>query len=489
LIPSIELNISGKPGPKLEVGATFGTGFCLDPTCHFIATNYHVAVTTQAHKVRREKIIQRHLATRPRDEGATPNYFPNVGVLPYAKKRDLEIFELQHALPHHHGLTFSLDELQVGQQVDIYGYPKGMVNPVRTLTCFPATFKAPTTSGLLAFDYELSGDQPIRVRGASGGIVVDRKTQKIVGILSETTDTLALAVSVQTLAKFVSKVQPFLAQKLFPPVGEVSPVSADLYPKLAPPPDFYGQFKPRRTDGLQHRPQEPHEVNALREGAQLLADSMRDFIAVQGYAWGSGDKDPEVSAAYEVRVIDGVQRFRRYPDGKNELEEIPNPSLRGWVTASDEWSQLPKMIGTEYRLKVRQAPDVDLNDRRMKVFRYYSSVEDNLCPFAPVEDFGLFAVRKTVAVACYGEVWTDEDTNIIRISLHLDLSEKLKAYRGWEGYQVVVTYGRLQRANEPQRLVPRTIFTEGRDKKHAYWCRGLFTNYQVFSAQARLIPN
>ena len=134
---------------------------------------------------------------------------------------------------------------------------------------------------------------------------------------------------------------------------------------------------------------------------------MRDFIAVQGYAWGSEDRDPEVSEAYEVRVIDGVQRFRRYPDGKNELEEMPNPSLRGWVTASDEWSQLPKMVGTEYRLKVQQVPDIVLNNRRMKVFPYYSSVEDNRCPFAPVEDFGFFAVSKTVAVACYGEVWTE----------------------------------------------------------------------------------
>jgi hypothetical protein len=122
------------------------------------------------------------------------------------------------------------------------------------------------------------------------------------------------------------------------------------------------------------------------------------------------------------------------------------------------WSQLPKMVGTEYRLKVQQVPDLVLNNRRMKVFPYYSSVEDNQCPFAPVEDFGFFAVSKTVAVACYGEVWTDEDTNIIRISLHLDLSEKLKKYRdGKEEYQVVLTYAQLERADEPQRLVPGTI--------------------------------
>jgi hypothetical protein len=485
--PSAKLGISGKVGPKLDIEAKFGTGFCLDAGCRFIATNYHVAMTTRSDKIKREKIIQRYFATGPHDEDATANYLPNVGVLPYAKKRDLAIFELRRSLPHYHGLTFSLDELQVGQEVDIYGYPKGIINPIRKLARFPATFKAPTTSGLLAFDYQLSADKPVRIRGASGGIVVDRKTEKILGILSETNETTALAVPVQTLVDFVSKVQPFLAQRIFPTTKDVSPVSADLYPKFAPPPDLYPKFAPRHADGLQHRPDEPYEVSVLRKKAQLLADSMRNFIAVQGFAWGSGDKEPAAQAEYEVRVIDGVQRFRRFPDGKEELEEVPYPRQNGWVLPADQWSKLPTMVGTEFRLKVHQAADIVVNEQRMKVFQYYASVEDNLCPFAPVEDYGFFTISKTVALACYGEVWTDEDTNIIRMSEHLELSDKLKAYRGWEGIQVVLTYGWLKLADEPRRLVPLTIFTEARDKKRVYWCRGTFMNYQVFSSRARIL--
>src|SRR6266478_5752695 len=305
LTPSAKLSIKGKLSPKLGLDAAFGTGFCLDAKCRFIATNYHVAVTTRPDKIKREKIIQRYFATGPHDKGATANYLPNVGVLPYAKKRDLAIFELRRSLPHHHGLTFSLDELQLGQEVDIYGYPRGIINPIRKLARFPATFKAPTTSGLLAFDYQLSADQPIRIRGASGGIVVDRKTEKIVGILSETNETMALAVPVQTLADFVSRAQPFLAHSIFPTTRDVSPVSADLYPKFEPHSDYNAKFIPVRTDGLQHRPEEPAEVRLLRSKAQLLADSMRNFIAVETYAWGSGDKEPAAHAEYEVRVIDG----------------------------------------------------------------------------------------------------------------------------------------------------------------------------------------
>ena len=491
LAPSAKLSIKGKLGPKLGLEAYFGTGFCLDAACRFIATNYHVAVTTRVDKIKREKIIQRYFATGPHDKGATANYVPNVGVLPFAIKRDLAIFELQRPLPHHHGLTFSLDQLQVGQEVDIYGYPTGMINPIRKLARFPATFKAPTTSGLLAFDHQLSAGKPIRIEGASGGIVVDRKTEKIVGILSGrgTDETTALAVPVQTLADFVSKVQPFLAQRIFPTTKDVSPVSADLYPKFVPPPDHYPKFLPRRADGLQHRSEEPYEVSVLRKKAQLLADSMRNFIAVQSFAWGSGNKEPAAQAEYEVRIIDGVQRFRRFPDGKKELEEVPYPRVNGWVNPADEWSKVPNMVGTEFRLKVHQAADVVVNERRMKVFQYYASAEDNLCPFAPVEDFGFFAINKTVAVACYGEVWTDEDANIIRMSQHLELSEKLKAYRGWEDCRVVLTYDWLRRENEPPRLVPLTIFIQARYKKHVYWCRGQFRDYQIFSSSAKILAN
>ena len=473
ITPSVKLGISGKLGAKLDMDANFGTGFCLDAACRFIATNYHVAMTTRAGKIKREKIIQRYLATGPDDEGATANYLPNVGVLAFATKRDLAIFELRRSLPHHHGLTFSLDELEVGQEVDIYGYPKGIIDPIRKLTRFPATFKAPTTSGLLAFDYQLSGDKPIRVRGASGGIVVDRKTEKIVGILSETTEATALAVPVQSLADFVSKVQPFLAQSIFPSTKGISPISADFYPR----------FVPSRADVLQHRPEEPAEVKVLRSKAQLLADSMRNFIAVQSFAWGSGDKMPVAVAAYEVQVLDGYQRFREYPDGKKELQDVPFPPLNNVIVPGGEWSELPQMVGTELQLKIRQAADVVVNDRRMKVFQYQADPEDGVCIFKSVLDFGFFAVNKIAAVACYGEVWTDEDTNILRMSEHYELPGK------WKHYQGVVTYGWLQRMDEIPRLIPLTISTQAEHNKKIYWCRGRFTDYQIFSSRVKIVAN
>ena len=430
VVPITELKFLG-----LAMEEKFGTGFCLDPECRFIATNYHIAMMGQPRKIKGEKVVQRYLATGPDDEAATVNGGPAGDPMKYALCRDLAIFELRHPLPHHRGVAFDLDELQLGQPVDIYAFPKEGINPFRNLLQFHGTFRGETTTGQLAFGYSLSGGKAIHP-GASGGIVVDSNTQRIVGILNAIAkdgEAIALAVPVQSLADFVNKVQPYLAQSLFPSTKGISPLSADLYPKFT---------APVSTGILQHRPEEPAEVTVLRGKAQLLADSMRNFIAVQTFAWGSGASAPSLELAYEVRVLDGYQRFREYPDGKKELRDVPFPPLNTVMVPGGEWSELPEMVGTELRLKIHQAADMEVNGQRIKVFQFWANTEDGVCRWKSNLDFGFFAVNKIATVACYGEVWTDADTNILRISEHYELPGK------WKDFQAVVTYGWLRQAGD-----------------------------------------
>jgi hypothetical protein len=53
VVPITELRLG------LGIEGRFGTGFCLDPTCRFIGTNYHVAKMARPHKIEGEKIAQR----------------------------------------------------------------------------------------------------------------------------------------------------------------------------------------------------------------------------------------------------------------------------------------------------------------------------------------------------------------------------------------------------------------------------------------------
>jgi Trypsin-like peptidase domain len=489
LQPHLRIGSSFVPGippgidPGLQAGAQLGTAFCLDPRCRLLGTNYHVAASARLRKINGQKIIRQYLATGPQDHDATSN--PVAGVpMAFAGSRDLAILELGEPLPHHHGLTFSLDELEHGERVDIYGYPWEGYFRHRKLLRFPATFRGKTASGILIFDYQLDHGKALR-GGASGGIVVDSKSGQIVGILARAGNAIGLeaqAVPVQSLAEFVRKVQPFLAHEIFRSSESVSPLPGDIYSKYAPSADFYSKFVPAYHQGLQHRPAEPEEVALLRTKAQALLDSMQNFIAVQSLAWGSGNQEPSAQTEFEIRVVDHVQRYRWYPDGKKESEEIPRPPLRHWVVPGNDWSELPMMIGTELQLRVHQAQGVDLNKHPMKVFQYDASLEDQACRFARLNDYGFFAHRQERVVSCYGEVWTDEKTNILRISQTMELP------RQWGSYQVVVTYGWLNRAHEPPRLIPVTFYSQLRSPKRVDWCRGQFTDYHEFTVKAKLRP-
>src|SRR5262249_42056054 len=92
----------------------------------------------------------------------------------------------------------------------------------------------------------------------------------------------------------------------------------------------------------------------------------------------------------------------------------------------------------------------------------------------------LFAINKDIDVACYGEVWTDENSNILRMSEHYELPGT------WQDYHAVITYGWLQRRHEDALLVPLTISTQAEYKHQLYWCRGHFADYHVFSSQVKI---
>jgi hypothetical protein len=445
----------------------FGTGFCLDPDCRFVGTNYHVAkVMGKYVRIKGVFSAHRYLDSDPDDAGAQDVNLTGGGSLKYTPAHDLAIYEMRHPVKDFHGIGFDADDLENSPEVDIYAYPFNW-NPKRGLVRWHGKFIGKTPQGVLAFSYEEG-----RVRGgASGGIVVDSKTKKIVGILNgigEGKDRIALAVPVKELSNFVTRVQPYLQATLFPKSVFVSPVAADLYPPYVFP----------RAEGLSQRPVEPPEVVKLRRTAQHLADSMRNFTATETFAWGRDNHEPEVADAYETIILDGWQRWRRQGN-KKFYDSVPFPPLNGSIVPGPEWSELPRMVGTELNLKIHQAPDAVVGGRIVHVFQYAANVEDRVCLFRSVINYGFFQRSTTKFYDCHGEVWMDVSGIILRISQALDLSGPW--YRSWG----VMTYGWLEK-DGTQYLVPVTITTQAEHTK-TYWCQGLFTDYEMFSVKARLV--
>ena len=448
----------------------FGTGFCLDPHCRFVGTNYHVAkVMGKYVRIKGVFSAHRYLGSDPHDAEAQDINLIGGGSLKYTPAHDLAIYEMRHPLKGFHGIGFDADDLENNDEADIYAYPFNW-NPKRGLVRWHGKFIGKTPQGLLAFSYEEG-----RMRGgASGGIVVDSRTKKIIGILNimgEGKDRIALAVPVKELSDFIARAQPYLQATLFPKKVFVSPVAADLYPPYVWPAE----------DDLSHRVDSP-DVIKLRRTAQRLADSMRNFIATQTFAWGRNNREPDLADAYETRIVDGWQRWQR-PGDKRFYNEVPFPPLSSWVNPGGEWSELPRMVGTELDLRVRQVPDAVLGGRTIHVFQYTAKAEDDVCSFRYIgllQYIGLFLRRSEKFYDCHGEVWMDESGIILRISETMDLTGS--AYRYW----VVVTYGWLEK-DRTQHLVPVTITTQMDNKnKTTYWCRGLFTDYEMFNVKTRL---
>jgi hypothetical protein len=450
------------------ISLKFGTGFCLDEDCRFVGTNYHVAkVMGEYIRIKGVFSAHRYLDSGPHDKGSQDLSFADgSGSLRYNPVHDLAIYEMQHPLKQFHGTHFDSDGLENSPEVDMYAFPFRL-NPKRGLVRWHGKFMGKTQYGLLAFQYEEG-----RVRGgASGGIVVDSKSKKIVGILSsigEGGDRLAFAVPVNELEGFVARTQPYLQAALFPKTVFVSPVAADLYPPYVWP----------HATGLSARSMDTYEVIKLRFTAEALADSMRNFTATETFSWGRGSQEPEFSDAYETLIVDGEQRWRR-GGGKKFYDSVPFPPLDGSIVSGGEWSWLPEMLGADMHVKIHQAPDALLGGRTIHVFQYAASAEDRVCLFRSVVSYGPVTHGASRFYDCHGEAWVDKEGVILRISQAIELTGPW--YRWWG----VMTYGCLEKDGR-RFFIPVTIATQA-EHKNIYWCRSLFTDYGMFDVKTRML--
>ncbi len=463
VVPITKLHFYGPLG-----SITFGSGFCLDPECRFVVTNYHVAEAMgKRFSIQHDAVVERWLASGPNDEGATKEG--------YNPLHDLAVAELAHSLDRRgfHGLPYNLDDVEdlaVGQDVDIYAFPLEL-NPKRKLHHFRGEYIGMNQNGLLVFSYE---PNPQHVRGgASGGLVVDGNG-RVMAVLAEGVNRrdAVLGIPVKVLSAFVSKIQPYLAARLFPKTAFIPPVEPDIYPEWVPP----------QPDGrLERRPVEPGDVQLLRLNAQNIINGMHAVLSVESFEWGKGSaaNDPQAIGYYEVRTFDGYQHFREYPDGKKEMDEVPWPPMNA-IEPGDAWSYMPRLVAKQYDLWIRRAPDIEWKGQPLRIFQYHGAKEDKVCTFDDEIDLVFMVHHHIESYDCSGEVWTDQEENIMRVSENYYMADSRTNMR------LIVTFGWTDIDGE-RLLVPITVSMETKDGSHIHWCRGQFTNYQQFRATVRLL--
>lgn len=452
VVPITKLTFAGP-----IVRGDFGSGFCLDSECRYIVTNYHVAKAMGKHfSIQHEPVLQQWLDSSD-------------------SLHDLAVVELARSLDKKgfHGLPFNTnDELAADQDIDIYSYPLEL-NPKRKLMHFHGKYVGVNNNGLLVFSYEPSDGKDVK-GGASGGVVLDSKG-KVVAVLSDIAlneKHVALGVPVSVLSAFVGKNIPYLSAQLFPKGVFVAPVEADVYP----------EWVPETQTVLTQRPVEPEDIKRLRTKAQDAVNQIFNFIAVQSYEWGkdSGTNDPLAFAQYEIKMVKGTQHFRDYPDGTKERDDIRTPGMNHSINPGDAWSSTALVVGWDYKLKIHRAPDIERQGQSLHVYQYIGKVEDNICSFDTQSDLGFVVLHNVKQLECFGEVWTDKDENILRIS------QNLKMVGGWANYHDIVTYDWVEIDGE-RKMVPATVSSQAERGGHTYWCRGVFTNYQEFKVKTQFI--
>jgi len=514
---TIGANTQSNPGRWKEVvekishrqglSSKFGTGWCLDPDCGLVVTNYHVVrVVGSDLRIRGVGVREYYLATGENDEGARWMKTA-VGLhLRYNPVRDIAILRLQLPLSQKgmHGIAPYVGQLLPGQEATIYGYPGG-----KALAGASGRFVRELRDGLLLFEIRTAETGRMLQGGVSGGLVVDGQ-DRAVGLLCGFFGQHAFAVPIWSVADVVRKMAPehygaLLPQKIYRPAN---PMSADLeaeselidqsvetptggpIPEAVLPGSYlrYGLDQDaapgRETTALSltRRTGEPAELRTLRAKAQQMVEGMKNFIAVQTLYLSDGMRTSVWQ--HEVRVVYGQQTFRKWPDGKKELSELPYP--KQGVIPGEEWTALPSMVGTDLKLKIEAVGELAIREHKVKVFRYEAAAEDDACALRTRRNYGLWHKDWRRTVVCHGEVWTDEHFDILRITQDLEIP---RGQTFVHRFQIVIMYGWLEPPGVGRQVLPVEIFLQGQfTSGETYYCSGRFTNYRVFTAATRLEP-
>jgi hypothetical protein len=483
----------------------FGTGWCFDPDCYFVVTNYHVVKLVGSDlRIRGVEVRESYPATGENDEGA--RWIKTVAGLHlrYNPVRDIAILRVQRPLSQKgmHGVAPYAGQLQPGQEATVYGYPRG-----KALTGAPGRFVRELRDGVLLFEMQTLEAGRILQGGISGGLIVDRQ-DRAVGLLCGISGEHAFAVPMWSVADVVKRIEPGLYTALLPRgiYRPTNPISADLEAEseltdpdvetptggLSPEAALAGSYlrygldegaAPGRESSalsLTTRTGESTEVRTLRGNAQRMVEGMKNFIAVQTLYLSDGARTAVWQ--HEVRVVYGQQTFRKWPDGREEFSELPYP--KQGIVPGGEWTALPSMVGTDLKLKIEPAGELAVGEHKVKVFRYQAAPEDDACALRTRRSYGLWHKDWRSTMPCRGEVWTDEHFEILRISQDLEVP---RGQTFLQQLQIAVMYGWLERPGLKRELVPVEIFLQGQFTNGAmYYCTGRFTNYRVFATSTRL---
>src|SRR3954469_20034550 len=158
---------------------------------------------------------------------------------------------------------------------------------------------------------------------------------------------------------------------------------------------------------------------------------------------------------------------------------MPTPKGPSIVPGS-EWRDLPQTVGSNRHLPLHYLGERIENGLRLKVFYFEAAAEDKICA-ARVKKFWKDWIG---TVPCHGEVWTDSELNIFRISEQMEMPPQ----SGVQSCSITILYGWLRHERLAATLVPASLhmISTMRDRG-VLESSAMFSGYYQFHATTKIV--
>lgn len=393
-----------------------GSGICINQSCSVIATTYHLQrLSGRANLGVAGGSSTKVLSLAQESDTNKTDVLAGRRTLSYNIANDVSFVYTKKPVHHKSGIPYSY-HFYGGQKVEVAGYYRGRFE-TREARIIGAN--VPLRMGRAKLDNNLVLDADLKP-GQSGSAVLD-ESGNLLGMIiltgaikSRSGDlTASIALPVLTIAKALVKLDPPLGSTVFTnmPEEEQKPVhaSAVVYQNNDLPDDTSPVIP--ELSAVPSDVSDP--VGKLRAKADVSARFLHNFLAKQCLAQGT-----QKPICHEIGMVDGQETYRRIKRN-GELGEPTTsfPILKYGVWNQSEWLDVLSEIADNPW--VFQGV---VNDHYL--FSFQSSVEDDRCYYLerPVKGIPIFGGGHPPwegSVACYEQVVTDKDFNVLSVFTEL----------------------------------------------------------------------
>lgn len=459
-----------------------GNGICINQNCSVVVTAYHIQMALGRANL---GVVGGHtvkvLSLANESDTNKSDVPAGKRTLSYNIANDISFVYTKKAVPHKSGLPYSY-QFHVGQKVEVAGYYE---NKFETTEAHIIGANVPLVMGRAQLQENLVLDISLKP-GHSGSAVLDERGNLLGMIIltgaikSERGDlTASVALPVRTIAKALVKLDTSLGSAVFADIPEKEPRPAQLSFVAYQDNDLPDDTSPVIPE-LSASPSDVTDpVGRLRAKAEAASDVMANLIVKQCLVQGT-----QKPLCHELSIVEGRQVYREIKS-KDKLGKprgaFPIQKYGVW-TQADWMDTLGEIADNSWMFE-------GIVDGRY-LFSFDSAVKDDRCYYEEYSPGGvpLFGGGHPVwkgAVACFEQILTDKDFNVLFVFTELRPPDNCLT----QVLQTAIDYDwtKLEGLKSPILLpIRERVTAKVRGQKNLWYSNVTWTEYKKFRVSHRI---